>query len=81
MHGANKIIHFNKNFIEIYDDFDLKGSLLAPGIKKADKDIRIGDEVFIFKNKKLCAVGVAKMNGINMIEFNYGEAASIRHKV
>ena len=79
--GVENIMSFNKNFIEIYDDINLKGSLLAPGIKNADIDIRIGDEVYIIKNKKLYAVGTAKMNGKNMIDFNYGEAVSIRHKV
>jgi len=79
--GAKRIFNSNKNFIEIFDDFLLKGSLLAPGIKKADKDIRIGDEVFIIKNKKLCGVGIAKMNGWEMMELNYGEAVSVRHKV
>ncbi len=79
--GAKRIFNSNKYFIEIFDDFLLKGSLLVPGIKNADKDIRIGDEVFIIKNKKLYAIGVAKMNGKKMMELNYGEAASIRHKV
>jgi archaeosine synthase len=81
LRGIENIMSFNKNFIEIYDDINLKGSLLAPGIKNADRDIRIGDEVYILKNNKLYAVGTAKMNGKNMINFNYGEAASIRHKV
>lgn len=79
--GAKKIYNFNKNIVEIYDDFLLKGSLLAPGIKKADINIRIGDDVFILKNKKLCGVGIAKMNGEKMMNLSYGEAVSIRHKV
>lgn len=81
MAGANKIFKSHKYCIEIFDDFLLKGSLFAPGIKKADKEIRIGDEVFILKSKKLCGVGVAQMNGIEMMELNYGEAVKVRHKV
>ena len=79
--GAERIFNYNKYCIEIYDDFLLKGSLLAPGIKKADKNIRIGDEVFIIKNGELIGVGVAKMNGNEMIELKYGDSVKIRHKV
>jgi archaeosine synthase len=81
INGANKIIKSNKYCIEIFDNFILKGSLFAPGIKKADKDIRIGDEVLILKNEKLCGVGVAQMSGIEMMKLNYGEAVKVRHKV
>ena len=52
---------------------------IAPGIKDADDEIRIGDEVFVTRNKKLCAVGVAQMNGEEMRELNQGEAIKIRH--
>ena len=80
-YGAKRIFNSNKYCIEIFDDFILKGSLFAPGIKKADKDIRIGDEVLIIRNEKLCGVGVAQLNGIDMMELNYGEAVKVRHKV
>ena len=68
-------------WVEIYDDFTLKGSIFAPGVKDADSDIRIGDEVVVKRKEKLCAVGVAQMNGDEMKESSHGEAVSIRHKI
>jgi archaeosine synthase len=78
--GAEKIAEFKKYFVKIHDDFEIKGSILAPGIYDADKKIRIGDEVIIIKNNKLTAVGIAQMNGATMIKSSYGEAVKIRHK-
>ena len=79
INGAEKIFDNKKYWVEIYNDFVLKGSVFAPGIKDADDEIRIGDEVFITRNKKLCAVGVAQMNGEEMRELNQGESIKIRH--
>ncbi len=81
LNGAKKIQKSNEYFVEIDDDFELKGSVFAPGVKLADSKIRIGDEVIIISNKKLCGVGVAKMSGEEMVQLNYGEAVSTRHKV
>ena len=78
--GAQKIAGSDKYWIEIYDDFKLKGSVFAPGVKDADTSIRMGDEVTVLKNNKLCAVGVAQMNGYEMKESNHGEAVKIRHR-
>jgi len=79
--GAEKLFDSKKFWVEIYDDFTLKGSVLAPGIKDADSDIRIGEEVIVIKNKKLIAIGVAQMNGEEMKESNHGEAVKVRHRV
>ena len=77
--GAERITGYTDQWIEIYDDFSLKGSVFAPGVKDADKSIRIGDEVIVLKNSKLCAVGVAQMNGDEMKQSTHGEAVKIRH--
>lgn len=79
LHGAEKMLESKKYWAEIYDDFTLKGSVFAPGLKDCDKDIRIGDEVAVLRNKKLCGVGVALMNGEEMKQSNHGEAIKIRH--
>ena len=79
--GAERIVKSKKYWVEIYDDFTLKGSVFAPGVKDADKDIRVGDEVIVTKNNKLCAVGVAQMNGDEMKKSSYGEAVKVRHKI
>ena len=77
-----EILALNENYwVDIHDDFTLKGSVFAPGVKDADNKIRIGDEVIVRKNKSLCAVGVAQMTGSEMIELNYGEAVKIRHRL
>jgi archaeosine synthase len=81
LNGAEKILSLKEYQVEIYNDFKLKGSVFAPGIKNADKKIRIGDEVIIIQNNKINSVGVAQMNGIEMIESNYGEAIKVRHKI
>ena len=78
--GAEIIVKSKKYWVKIYDDFTLKGSVFAPGVKDADEGIRIGDEVVVIKNSKLCAVGVAQMNGDEMKETSHGEAVKVRHK-
>ena len=77
--GAEKISNYGEYWVEIYSDFSLKGSVFAPGVKDADEKIRIGDEVIVTRNKKLCAVGVAQMNGEEMRQTKQGEAIKIRH--
>ena len=81
LEGAQRIADSKNYWVEIYDDFTLKGSVFAPGVKNADNAVRIGDEVIVLKNKNLCAVGVAQMNGNEMIEATYGEAVKIRHRI
>jgi len=79
--GAELIQPLTGSWVSIADDFSLKGSLLAPGVIDADENIRIGDEVFVLRNDKLYAVGMAQMNGREMKEAGFGEAANIRHVV
>jgi len=81
INGAERLLDFNKYWVEIFDDFTLIGSVFAPGIKNVDSEIRIGDEVIVIKNNKLVAVGVAQMNGEEMKESNHGEAVKVRHRV
>jgi len=81
LEGGKRLAEYGKYWVEIYDDFELKGSLFAPGIKDSDESIRIGDEVIILKNIKVCAVGVAQMNGEEMRESLHGEAVKIRHRI
>ena len=79
MAGAERIAGAERYWVEIFDDFPLKGSVLAPGIKDADESIRIGDEVIVRKSKHLCGIGVALMNGNEMRRSRFGEAIKIRH--
>jgi archaeosine synthase len=81
MTGAERLMTARQYWVEIYDDFTLKGSVFAPGIKDADESIRICDEVIVRKNKHLCGVGVALMNGTEMTTSTHGEAVKIRHHI
>ncbi len=74
--GAKKL---GKNYWVEIEDFIPKGSVFAIGVKDADKKIRSGDEVVVFHDDELRGVGVAKMNGDEMIESRHGEAVKIRH--
>jgi archaeosine synthase len=78
--GAMRVIESDKYWVEIFDDFTLKGSVFAPGVKDADINIRVGDEVVVKRNNNLCAVGVAMMNGDEMKSLSFGEAVKVRHK-
>lgn len=79
MAGAERLADAEQYWVEIDDDVPLKGSVLAPGVKDADDSIRIGDEVLVRKNRHLCGVGVALMNGNEMIQAMFGEAVKLRH--
>ncbi|PNX50281.1 MAG: hypothetical protein BV456_07195 [Thermoplasmata archaeon M8B2D] len=79
--GGKKIQSMNSYWVEIFDDFDLKGSVFAPGVKNADEQVRVGDEVVVLRNKKLAGVGVAMMNGYDMVQLKYGEAVKMRHRI
>ncbi|MCO5381842.1 MAG: hypothetical protein NHB15_06895 [Methanosarcina barkeri] len=60
------------------DDFVPRGSILAPGVIKADPGIRTNDEVIVIGKKALC-VGRAAMSGKEMVESSRGVAVDIRH--
>jgi archaeosine synthase len=65
------------NYVVTIGDFVPKGSLLAPGVVKADEQIRPGDEIII-RGEKAFGVGRAKMSGWEMVCSNKGIAAEIR---
>ena len=81
MHGASRLMESGQYWVELYDDFILKGSVFSPGIKDADALIRIGDEVLVKRKSWLCGIGVALMSGKEMTESRHGEAVKIRHHI
>ncbi len=81
LEGGKRLLSHEKYLVHISDDFVLKGSVFVPGIKNADSSIRRGDEVLIIQKKELQAVGVAIMNGEEMMRRSYGEAIKVRHSV
>lgn len=76
--GAKKIKDYS---VKIYDDFQLKGSVFAPGIIDADEKIRINDEVIVKSKNKIVAIGVSQMTAEEMKKSDYGKAVKVRHKI
>ena len=80
LEGAERLAKIGKNIVEMAD-FELKGSLFAIGVSKADRSLRMGDEAVILMNGTVNAVGVAAMSGAEMEELERGVAVKVRHKV
>ena len=79
MKGAERLASFHQFNVDISNDFTLKGSVFVPGIIDADPNIRKGDGVLVFQNEYLKGVGVAQMNGEEMVNRIKGKAVDIRH--
>ena len=60
------------------DGFVPHGSVLAPGVVDADREIRVGDEVVV-EGPDAYAVGRARMFGREMADSTRGEAVQVRH--
>ena len=60
------------------DEFVPHGSVLAPGIRSADPEIRVGDEVIV-RGPAAFGVGRAVMFGSAMTESTRGVAVDMRH--
>jgi len=78
MEGAKRLASVGSYIVEI-DDFIPRGTIFAIGIKNADEKIREGDDVVISYNNDIRGVGVALMDGKEMVESNKGKAVKIRH--
>ena len=78
MDGAKRILPAGVYQVEI-EDFPITGSIFAVGVKNADNQIRVGDEVIVVCKGDVRAVGVATMTGPEMVELKRGEAVKVRH--
>ena len=76
--GGKMLAKSNSYFVHI-EDFVPHGSVFAVGVVDADKKIRCGDEVVAIHDDEVRAVGVAEMNGEEMVESVRGEAIKVRH--
>ena len=75
--AAKALLSLNTYQVKI-GDFEIKGSVLAPGVIDTDPQIRENDEVMVL-GKKAFGVGRAKMNGWEMVESERGVAVDMRH--
>ena len=78
MDGARRILGAGVYQVEI-EDFPITGSIFAVGVKNADPQIRVGDEVIVVCKGDVRAVGVATMTGPEMVELKRGESVKVRH--
>jgi archaeosine synthase len=78
--GAERLREAGINIVRI-GDFMLKGNVFAVGVTEADRSIRVGDEVVVEQHGQLAAVGVAQMNGREMMDLDRGMAVKVRHQV
>jgi archaeosine synthase len=76
--GGRRMLDAGVNLVEI-DDFDVKGSVFAVGVRGADDAIRVGDEVVLHHAGRIKGVGVAAMAGPEMVQLERGEAVKVRH--
>ena len=77
--GAQRLHPCKRFYVNTSSDFTLKGSLFSPGVVDADPLIRKGDEVFVYQQNTLTGVGVAQLNGVDMVKRMSGKAVDIRH--
>ena len=58
----------------------LEGDLFVPGVRSADRNIRAGDAVGLYRDGRLAAVGEAVLPGALMEELDRGLAVKVRHR-
>ena len=75
--GADLILPSNSYIVTI-DDFIPRGSILSPGVIKADTRIRPMDEVIV-QGPRVIGVGRALMGGKQMMQSTRGIAVDLRH--
>ncbi len=78
MEGGERLASAEQHVVEI-DDFVPRGTIFAVGINDADEEIREGDDVAICHGEDIRAVGVALMDGEEMVESKKGKAIRVRH--
>ncbi|MFQ6013639.1 MAG: DUF5591 domain-containing protein, partial [Thermoplasmata archaeon] len=78
--GARALSQLDLGWVEI-DDFYPEGNVFAVGVDGAHEDLRVGDEAAVRHGDEVRAVGVARMNPLEMTASNRGEAVHVRHKV
>ena len=79
LEGGARLLRAGVNVVSC-EDFQIKGSIFAVGVKDADPAIRIGDEVVVEQNGRPAATGVAQACGRDMRDLDRGAAVKVRHK-
>ena len=66
--------------VEVDPGVTLEGDLFAPGVRRADERIRVGDAVVLLRDGRLAGVGEAELPGALMTELGRGLAVHVRHR-
>lgn len=75
---AHLLIDKNKYVVEI-DDFDFTNTIFAAGVLEADSNIRPND-VVVFRGSEIMGIGMAVMDGRDMVESEKGTAIRVKRK-
>ncbi len=67
--------------VRVDPSLPLTGDLFAPGVRDADRSIRIGDSVVLLREEALAGVGEAVLPGPLMTELGRGLAVRVRHRL
>src|SRR5881397_301085 len=78
--GGEILSHAEAYWVEL-EDFLPKGNIFAVGVVDTAPEIRPGDEVVVRHRNEVRAVGTARLNGREMVDFRRGEAVHVRHVV
>jgi archaeosine synthase len=77
--GGEILSQANLYWVEI-DDFYPEGNVFAVGVVDAHEEVRVGDDVVVRCGDEVRAVGVARMNPVEMRASERGEAVKVRHR-
>ncbi len=77
--GASEILR-DGYFVKI-DDFIPKGTIFCAGILEADPKIRKGDEVAVYFEEEIRAVGTSLLPGKSLQDSRKGKGIKVRHHV
>jgi archaeosine synthase alpha-subunit len=78
--GARRLVPDAPLAVEIDPALTLAGDLFTPGVRSADRAIRVGDSVVLLRDGRLAGVGEAALPGALMTELGHGLAVRVRHR-
>jgi archaeosine synthase alpha-subunit len=78
--GARRLVPEPPLYVDVDPALSLEGDLFAPGVRGADREIRVGDSVILLRDGALAGVGEAALPGPLMVELSHGLAVRVRHR-
>jgi archaeosine synthase alpha-subunit len=78
--GAERLVADPPFAVDVDPALALTGDLFTPGVRAADRAIRVGDSVILRRDGRLAGVGEAMLPGRLMTELDHGIAVRVRHR-